>query len=86
MRAASIISLCCMAAFAALAVYAGVQFFRTADLGEKVLYSSLFVLAMVFVVTTKLWYWMLANRNGIQREIKRLELRVAEMSEKLAAK
>jgi hypothetical protein len=43
--------------------------------------AHLFILLLGLV---KLWYWMLANRNGINREIKRLEMRIAELTEKLS--
>ncbi len=30
----------------------------------------------------KLWYWAVMNRNAVTREIKRLEIRIAELAER----
>lgn len=44
-------------------------------------------LAVMFCITTvgmmKIWYWMLINRYDATREIKRLELQVARLSQRL---
>ncbi|WDI44181.1 DUF6768 family protein [Bremerella sp. P1] len=46
-------------------------------------------LAVMFCITTvsmmKMWYWMLINRYDATREIKRLELQVARLSQRLGA-
>ena len=39
------------------------------------------VLFMRVLLLVKLWGWMQMNRYAIQREIKRLELRVLELTE-----
>ena len=45
-------------------------------------------LAVMFCMTTvgmmKIWYWMLINRYDATREIKRLELQVARLSQRLS--
>jgi len=78
MRWASIITWACMLAFGGIAVFAAVQFFLAEQVREMILYATLFVVSFSVLLVVKLWYWMLANRNAIQRELKRLELRLVE--------
>ncbi len=78
MRAATIIAYATILPFAAIAVYAAVQFFLADQVRDMIMYATIFATSISVVLVTKLWYWMLANRNGIQRELKRLELRLAE--------
>ncbi len=33
---------------------------------------------VLMVISVKVWFWMQVARNGLLRELKRLELRVAE--------
>jgi hypothetical protein len=69
--------------FTGLAVASGVCFFQTTLVQWQIFWSALFVLAIMIVSIVKIWYWMLINRNAVTREIKRLELRIAELTERL---
>ena len=46
------------------------------------MYATIFLAALLFTAITKIWYWMLANRNSVKRDIRRL----AERMEQLQAK
>ncbi|MDR0703758.1 MAG: hypothetical protein LBF88_02100 [Planctomycetaceae bacterium] len=84
MKKFSLIVWTLMLVFGGLTVACGTGFFYSDDLKTQLLLivmAHLFILLLGFV---KLWYWMLANRNGINREIKRLEMRIAELTEKLS--
>ncbi len=63
-----------------LIVLAAVEFFKADDTKWQILYATSVILLSMFVLLIKLWGWMLMNRNSIQREIKRLELRILELS------
>jgi hypothetical protein len=65
----------------ALAVYCGIAFFRTADTRMQIMYATSFIVLMQFVNLCKVFAWQIIHRNGIKREIKRLELRIAELNE-----
>ena len=70
--------------FTAVAVFAAVQFFRVDGVRQMILYAAVFGLSSGIVLfLVKIWYWMLMNRNSIKREVKRLELRIAELIEAL---
>ena len=64
------------------AAYCGVQFFRNVETKDHIMYAAIFVCCIQFLALTKIFAWQLIHRNGILREIKRLELRVAELSRK----
>jgi len=73
-------------AFAALGVVVAVAFFRTDAMADKLMYAAIFIMVTFFVGMMKMWYWMLMNRNALAREIKRLELRIAELQATLGKK
>lgn len=77
MKWASLIAWASILVFAAVAVYSALGFFLAEQVREMIMYATIFLAAFTVIVVTKLWYWMLANRNAIQRELKRLELRLA---------
>jgi hypothetical protein len=66
-------------------VFAAIRFFTTESEWEWIFHATLFLLAAVMLALIKLWYWMLINRNSITREIKRLELRIAALADRLGA-
>ena len=49
----------------------------------QLLFMTLFSVAIMQTVLMKLWYWLMWNRYSVVREIKRLELRIVELTEKL---
>ena len=62
------------------ATYSAVQFFRNVETRDQIMYATIFICCVQFLSLTKIFAWQLIHRNGILREIKRLELRVAELS------
>ncbi len=69
--------------FIALAVYGAMQFFRAGETRAQILYAVLFVVGFDGVGQTKMMFGQLVHRQSIKRDLKRLELRVAELSEML---
>ena len=71
-------------ALAAVAVFAVAFFigrsFAAGTTRELILYTALVLVSSMMVMFIKLWFWLLMNRNAITREIKRLELRIVELS------
>ncbi len=62
------------------AAFCVVRFFNAEQTIDHVMYAALFVCCIQFLALTKIFAWQLIHRNGILREIKRLELRIAELS------
>ena len=69
-------------AFTVLIVLAAVEFFQTDDTKWQIFYATGVLLLAMLLVLVKLWGWGQMNRRSIQREIKRLELRILEMRER----
>ena len=67
--------------FFALAIFCGVKFFNIQQTQFQIMYAAIFVCCMQFVTHIKTVYWQMVHRNGMKREIKRLELRIAELNE-----
>jgi multisubunit Na+/H+ antiporter MnhG subunit len=66
--------------FLALAVYSAVAFFRTDQTKYQILYATIFITCFYTVGLMKIFAWQMLHRNSIKREIKRLELRIAELA------
>jgi len=67
--------------FIAGAVYCAVQFFNNVETKSQIMYASLFVCCWYLLGLMKIFAWQMIHRNSLKREIKRLELRVAELNE-----
>jgi hypothetical protein len=67
--------------FFALAVFCGIKFFKTDHLLYQIMYAAIFVCCVQFIVFSKVKYWQMLFKNNISREIKRLELRIAELNQ-----
>ena len=63
------------------AVVSAVFFFMANITQYHIMYSTLFITFMLFFSMIKIFAWQMIHRNNIKREIKRLELRIAELSQ-----
>jgi len=62
------------------AVFCAVRFLDATETRYQIMYAAVFICCVQFLALTKIFAWQLIHRNGILREIKRLELRVTELS------
>jgi hypothetical protein len=67
--------------FVAGAVFSAIQFFKNVEIQSQIMYAVLFLSCCQFMGLMKIFAWQMIHRNGLKREIKRLELRIAELSE-----
>jgi hypothetical protein len=75
-----------MILFMAALVYSGIKFFKTEQVQSQIMYSTIFISCFIGGSIVKIFAWQMAHRHGIKREIKRLELRIAELSEAIKGK
>lgn len=75
-------ALLCIAGAAAVAVL----FFKTDQVKLLILYGVLFIVLAHWVDLIKIFAWQMIHRNSLRRELKRLELRIAELSETMKSK
>ena len=69
--------------FMAGAIYSAVRFFGAEEVKSQILYATIFICLLNFVGILKVFAWQIIHRNGIKREIKRLEIRIAELAKSL---
>jgi len=67
----------------ALAVFAGYRFFQADDTHAMIAWATAFLWLSLCIAMLKIWFWMEMQRLPITREIKRLELKIAELSRQL---
>lgn len=69
--------------FMVLAVISAVKFFNAEATRDLLLWAAACIVCLSAVSMMKVWYWMELNKNAITREIKRLELQIAQLSARL---
>jgi len=67
--------------FIAGAVYSSIKFFDAEQTKSQIMYASIFICLIESIAVLKIFAWQMIHRNNIKREIKRLELRIAELAE-----
>ena len=60
-------------------VWAAVMFFNADDVRDWIMYAAIFLMGGNMVGLLKMWNYMEMHRNTHTREIKRLELQIAQM-------
>jgi hypothetical protein len=66
-----------------VAVWAAIAFFRAQDTRDWIMYGGIFLFAGMATAMLKMWYLMEMNRNTHTREIKRVEMQLARLAEKM---
>ncbi|MHC4463238.1 MAG: DUF6768 family protein [Planctomycetota bacterium] len=72
--------------FLALAILSGILFLITDSTKYQIMYAAFFVCLVLIAYLIKVFAWVMVSRNSIKREIKRLELRIAELAKLLGDK
>ena len=77
-----------VAIFMAIAVWVALLFFRTNDIWYMILYATIFNACIVIASVTRSFLWQIFHRtlqrNMIERNMRRLELRIVELSKLVA--
>ena len=68
------------------AVFSVIQFLKTKQTQWQIAYAALFICAAQGIVLMKIFAFGMVHRLSIKREIKKLELQVAELREALKTK
>ena len=72
-----------MLACTALAICSGYQFLATSEVVEMLRWGAGFFVGLFVALNAKNWYWMQMERLAASREIKRVELLVAQLAAEL---
>ena len=63
-----------------------IQFFKTDDTQFQIMYAAIFICCCLSIGCLKIYMLVVLQKHRISREIKRLELRIAELNETLQKK
>lgn len=66
-----------------LTLYCGYRFLIAETVQPQIGWAAGFLYFSLVVVILKVWYWNEMNRNTYLREIKRLEIQVAKLTERI---
>lgn len=66
-----------------MAIFAAYQFFQAETTQAMIAWATAFLWFSLWIAMLKIWFWMEMQRLPIAREIKRLELRIAELQQRL---
>ena len=69
--------------FIGLGVYCAIYFLHATDIADKLNWFAGAALSFVIVTVLRLWFFMELNRLSTQREIKRVELQVSLLANKI---
>lgn len=67
---------------AVLMFWSGYHFLISESLDERLFWGVLLLAFLIGTMGIKIWFWLEMNRNATHREIKRLELAVAQLMAK----
>ena len=67
--------------FMAVTIISAIQFFRTNQTKFQIMYAAIFICCSLSIGFMKIMAFVMIIRHNIKREIKRLELRIAELNE-----
>lgn len=76
----SILMMFIAAVFFGLGVYSAVRFFRAEATKDLIMWASGFFFFMMGTTAMKVWWWMEMEKNATVREIKRVELQLANLA------
>lgn len=69
-----------------LGIWMAISFFNAETTRDMIMYATIFTYAMFAIGMLKMWAWMEMNRNTHTREIKRVEMQIARLAERLEQK
>lgn len=63
------------------AVYCAIKFFDTGQVQFQLMYAAIFICCVQVVFLRKVIYWQMLHKNSVSREVKRLEVRIVELTQ-----
>lgn len=67
--------------FSLVALWAGIRMYHAQELKPLIVYATVLIACGISIALLKTMHWQFVNKYSIMREIKRLELRIAEINE-----
>ena len=70
-------------ALVAVAILTAGQFFQVETVNEMIAWACVFMFCWIAIAMMKVWYWMELNKNTVICEVKRVELQIAQLTNRL---
>jgi len=67
-------------------IFCAIKFFQTDQTRYQIMYAAIFICCNLWMGFVSVFGWVMVQRPSIKREIKRLELRIAELSDAVKEK
>ena len=64
-------------------VWSAVRFFNATEVRDMIMYAVIFLYLSGAVMMLKLWFWLMMIRYSIVREVKRVELQVSMLTQRM---
>ena len=71
-------------AFFGAGIFGAVQFVRAIELREMMLWGAATAFCFGAVTASKIWYWLEMTRHALVRDVKRLELQIVQLAQRLS--
>ena len=84
-RRLAVLAVLLTAALMVAAVFSLTRFLGTQDVRRMLLWGGAALLCTATVLAIKVWYWLELLRLSVTRDLKRLELQVSRLAEKVGA-
>ncbi|UCC30853.1 MAG: hypothetical protein JSU86_00980 [Phycisphaerales bacterium] len=72
-----------IAAYFIVAIFSAVRFFQAETTRVQIAWAVAFMFCVTAISMMKAWYWMELNKNAVTRRIKRLELQIARLAQRI---
>ena len=69
--------------FFVIGIFAVVQFLQAPEIRDMLLWGAAAAFCFAVITAIKIWYWMEMTRNALLRDIKRVELQIAQLAQRL---
>jgi len=69
-----------------LIIFCAIKFFMADQIKSQIMYATLFICCCIWCDLVSIWGCVMMQRPSITREIKRLELRIAELTDTIKNK
>lgn len=70
-------------ALMAVGIWCGIRLFAATEVRELVLFATGLLAILMAILAMKVWFWMQMEKYVLLREVKRLELQVARLVERI---
>lgn len=72
--------------FFGITIFSAIMFFEATETKELLMWTGIFIFSVFTVSLLKIWQWLQMDKNSLLREMKRLELQISVLAQRIEAK